>query len=124
MKPSRRILLYGNSLILGSIGASLRRCPQFEVTIQAPPLHETKALLKENPDVLLFDLEAPHTEAVFSLLKADPTLLVIGVSPSINMVDIWSGRRLRELTLQGLLELIGKAENGLPVATNPKPKGE
>jgi hypothetical protein len=60
-------------------------------------------------------LEAPHTEAVFSLLKADPTLLVIGVSPGINLVDIWSGRRLRELTLQGLLELIGKTENGLPV---------
>jgi hypothetical protein len=116
VKPNRRILIYGNSVILGSIGASLRCCPQFEVVIQAPPLNETNALPKENPDVLLFDLEAPHAEAVFSLLKADPTLLVIGVSPGVNRVDIWSGRRLRELTLQGLLELIGKTENGLSVA--------
>jgi len=115
VKASRRILLYGNSVILGSIGASLRRCPQFEVTIQAPQPYETKELLKKNPRVLLFDLEAPHAEAVFSLLKADPTLLVIGVSPGINLVDIWSGRRLRELTLQGLLDLIGKTENGLSV---------
>ena len=114
MKPNRRILLYGNSVILGSIGASLRRCPQFEVAVRAPRIHETKALLQENPDVLLFDLEAPHTEAVFALLKADPSLLVIGVSPGINRVDIWSGRRLRELTLQSLLNLIGKTENGLP----------
>lgn len=124
MKPNRRILVYGNSVILGSIGASLRRCPQFEVATQAPPLHAALALLKENPDVLLFDLEAPHTEAVFSLLKADPTLLLIGVSPGVNLVDLWSGRRLRELTLEGLLDLIGKTENGLPVVTNPKPKGE
>jgi hypothetical protein len=116
VKPNRRILLYGNSVILGSIGVSLRRCPQFEVAIQAPQPNETKELLKKNPDVLLFDLEAPHTEAVFSLLKTDPALLVIGVSPGINLVDIWSGRRLRELTLQGLLELIGKTENGSPVA--------
>jgi hypothetical protein len=116
VEPNRRILLYGNSVILGSIGASLRRCPRFEVVIQAPPLHETMALLEEDPEVVLFDLESSHTEAVFSLLKADPTLLLIGVDPGINRVDIWSGRRLRELTLQGLLELIRKTRNGLPVA--------
>ena len=106
MNPSRRILLYGNSVILGTIGASLRRCPRFEVFTQTPPQQPEMALRKGNQDVVLFDLEAPHTEAVFSLLKADPTILLIGVSPSINLVDIWSSRELRGISMPDLVGLI------------------
>ncbi|MGA7875608.1 MAG: hypothetical protein WCA08_08090 [Desulfoferrobacter sp.] len=114
MKARRRILLYGNSVILGTVGASLRSCSQFEVTTLAPPLQEAMALYKEKPDVLFFDLEAPRMEAVFSLLKADPALLLIGVSSGINLVNVWSGRQLRELSTQGLLDLIKSAADDLP----------
>ena len=54
-------------------------------------------------------------EAVFSLLKADPALLLIGVGPGINLVNVWSGRQLRELSMQGLIDLIINAANDLPV---------
>ena len=106
MNPSRRIILYGNSVILGTIGASLQRCTQFEVVSQAPPPQPATALQKGNRDVILFDLEAPHTEAVFSLLRADPTMLLIGVSPSINLVDVWSIRELRGISMPDLVGLI------------------
>lgn len=115
MKASRRILLYGNSVILGTMGASLRGCSQLEVVAVAPSLQEDMALHKEKPDVVLFDLEAPGMEGVFLLLKADPAPLLIGVSPDINLVNIWSGRQLRELSMQGLLHLIKSAALGLPV---------
>ena len=107
MNPSRRIILYGNSVILGTIGAGLRRCPQFRVVTQAPTPRPAMALHKGNQDVVLFDLEAPHTEAVFSLLKDDPTILLIGVSPSTNLVDIWSSRELRDISM---LDLVGLLE--------------
>ena len=110
MKANRRILLYGNSVILGTIGASLRRCSQFEVTTLTTPLQEAQELDNVKSDIFIFDLETPNTEAVFSLLKADPTLVLIGISPGINLVDVWSGRQLRELTMQGLLELIKSPE--------------
>lgn len=113
MKTSRRILLYGNSVILGTIGAILRRCPEFEVTTLPAPAQDARALDDAKPGIILFDLEAPHAEGVFSLLKADPTPMLIGISPGINMVEVWSGRQLRGLSMQGLLEVInGQAAGG------------
>ena len=44
METNKRILLYGNSLILESIGDRLRRCPQFEVTTLLLPLQELQKL--------------------------------------------------------------------------------
>ena len=115
MKESRRIVLYGNSVILGAIGASLRRCSQFEVTTMASPLQKMQGLNAVNPDILLFDLETTHTEAVFSKLKTNPGLLLVGISPDINLVKIWSGRQVRELSTQDLLELIKREANHLSV---------
>jgi hypothetical protein len=68
-----------------------------------------------NPDILLFDLETIHTEAVFSALKTNPSLLLIGISPDVNPVKIWSGRQLRELSMKDLLDLIKIDENDLPI---------
>jgi len=113
MKESRRILLYGNSVILGSIGASLRRLSQFKVTTLNPSLPEALKLDAADPDILLFDLETTHAEAVFSLLKTNPRLLLIGISPDINLVKIYSGRQVRELSTQSLLELIKSEANHL-----------
>jgi len=115
VKVIRRILLYGNSLIIGSIGARLRHCSQFEVTTLVPHLLDAQNLNSINPDILLFDLETTYTEAVFSMLKTHPTLLLMGISPDINLVKIWSGRQVRELSTQSLLELIKSEANDLPV---------
>ena len=72
METNKRILLYGNSLILGSIKDSLRRSPQFEVTTLLPPTEEMQKFNFLKPDILLFDLETTRPEAVFSLLESDP----------------------------------------------------
>jgi WD40 repeat protein len=115
VKEIRRILLYGNSVILGAIGASLRRCSQFEVTTLSSPLEEVREFDAVNPDILLFDLETPHTEAVFSMLETNPNLLLIGISPDINLVKIWSGRQLKDISTEGFLDLIKNEIKGLSV---------
>ena len=114
MKANRRILLYGNSVILGSIAASLRSYSEFDVTTLSALLSDAQMLDEAQPDIVLFDLDAPHTEAVFSLLKANPSLHLIGISPGINMVDVWSGRQLRDLSMKGFLDLIKCAANDCP----------
>jgi hypothetical protein len=106
MKANRRIFLYGNSVILGSIGSSLQRCSQFEVTTLPTPLQETQAFDNAKPDIVLFDLEAPHTEAVFFLLKTNPALLLIGISPGINLVQVWHSQQMHGVSMQGLIELL------------------
>ena len=106
MKARQRILLCGNSVILGSIGVCLQRCSQFEVITPAPPLQKVQEIEALKPDVLFFDLETIHTEPVFSVLKTNPSLLLIGISSGINVVKIWSGRQFRDLSIQGLFDVI------------------
>jgi hypothetical protein len=106
MERRRRIYLYGNSVIMGTLGASLRGVPRYEVSALSPPWPETVELEALAPDVILFDVEAGRPEAAFFLLQKHPNLLVIGVSPDSNLVKIWSGRQLRELSTQGLLDVI------------------
>lgn len=115
METSKRILLYGNSLILGSIKDSLRRWPQFEVTTLLPPLQELQKRDSLKPDILLFDLATTRPETVFSLLESDPNLQLIGVSPDINLVKVWSIRELREVSMQNLLQVITSEAKDPPV---------
>jgi hypothetical protein len=88
METNKQILIYGNSLILESIGASLRRLSQFEVKTLNPPLPEALKLGAANSAILLFDIETTRDEAVFSLLGTNPRLLLIGISSDVNLVKI------------------------------------
>jgi|WetSurMetagenome_2_1015567.scaffolds.fasta_scaffold347069_2 hypothetical protein len=106
MELDRRIILYGNSLILGTLATSLRRNPQFEVTVLSPPLPKTPELESLKPDVVLFDTASTPTEPVFSLLERCPRLLLVGISPDKNEVQMWAGLQLKELSTQGLLKII------------------
>ena len=102
----RRICIYGNSVILGTLGWNLRTYPQFELTNLVPPWPDRQHLEELKPDVIFFDLEAEHPEAAFFLLDSHPDLLIIGISPDSNLVKVWSGRQICEISIQGLLEII------------------
>ena len=100
----RRIVLYGNSLIVGSIGASLKQSPQFEVIPILPAQqNELEAL---EPNAVLFDLEAARPEVALAMLEKRSNMTLIGVSPDSNLVKVWSWRQLRELSTQDLMEVI------------------
>ena len=102
----RLVVLYGNSVIVGTVGASLRRSHQYKVV---PLLSSQQSELEATaPDVVVFDLEADRPEAVFSLLENRPGLKLIGISPDSNLVRIWSGKQLRELSTQDLLDVINE----------------
>lgn len=106
IKANKRILLYGNSVILGTVGISLGHYSQFEVKKLAPPLQETQMPDAAKADIIFFDLETTHPEAVLSLLETNPTLQLIGISPGINLVKVWSIRELREVSMEDLLQVI------------------
>jgi hypothetical protein len=112
VEKRRQILLYGNSVILGSVGASMRQFSRFEVTTLATPPKDLKELAAVKPDILIFDLEMTSAESVFSFMEINPNLLLIGISPDTNFVKIWSGRQLRDVSTQGLLEVINNSVKG------------
>jgi hypothetical protein len=111
MESKCRICLYGNSLILGTLGTSLRSSSQFEVTTLIPPLPKGRALEALKPDVILFDLESGYPKAFFPLLKSLPKILIIGISSDKNIVKMWAGLQLHELSTQGLLQTIDQHIN-------------
>jgi hypothetical protein len=109
----RRILVYGNSLVVEGVGASLRRAGGFDVFSVDPPLPGPPELEDMAPDLVLFDVEGQHPEPVLALLESLPDLLVLGLSPDGNVARLWSGRRYHDLTtgdLAALLDDIGVDE--------------
>ncbi len=75
----RLIVLYGNSVIVGTLGASLRRSNQYKVVPLLPS--QQSELETTAPDVVVFDLEAARPEVAFSMLESHPGLMLIGISP-------------------------------------------
>jgi hypothetical protein len=117
----RRILLYGDSIVLGSVGASLDRAPQFEL-IRLPAAQPSVAELQAcRPDAILFDIENGDPSAAFCLLENDPDLLLLGISPDVNLVRLWTSRQYRELSADALVALIADGaewgSNQMPEAT-------
>jgi hypothetical protein len=102
----RHVPLCGSSNILGSIGAGLRQSEGLEVTACESPLGDLLLLKSLQPDVILFDSEATQAENLLPVLKSHPSTLLIGVSPDVNLVKVWSGRQLREMSLVELTEII------------------
>jgi hypothetical protein len=110
MAKLRRVILYGESLILGSLGASLRDRPDLEIVPLAAPLPQAQELDALAPDAILFDLEAAQPEAALQLLKTRPQLLLIGIDPASEEMLIFSGRQERAVAVADVLRVIHRGE--------------
>jgi hypothetical protein len=106
MTRRTRICLYGDSIILAGVGASLALVPHFEVISRPVSERQSEALAELAPHVVLFDLGDGHPDAPFSLLEARPDLMLLGISPDGNVVRQWSGRQYCELSTEDLTALI------------------
>jgi hypothetical protein len=106
VQDQRRILLYGDTLVLDCVAAVLRNWPGFEVISLSPPLPGLAEVEALAPDGFLFDIEATHPEVVFSLLETRPGLLLLGISPDGNEMRLWSGRQLRAVSGKELKDVI------------------
>jgi hypothetical protein len=113
----RRIIFYGNSVILGALEYSFRRISQVQVIGLLPPFPGKSGLEELDPDVIFFDMDASNTEGLFSLLETCPKILLVGVSSGVNLVRIWSGRQLKEPSTKSLLEVIEEQMKELPVTS-------
>ncbi len=107
MTRRKRIVLYGNSIVVGSVGASLERARQYEVIHLPLPVPGASELAALAPDVVVFDVDSGHAEAAFSLLETRPGLLVLGISPDGDVVRLWSRRQYHARSSRDLAALIG-----------------
>jgi hypothetical protein len=113
MDTKRKVCLYGNSVILGSLELSLAKCPHFDVFTVPNPVEEN-GLGDLEADVIFFDLNCRFPWEAFALLENHNSIKVIGVSPDSNLVKVWSGHQLRELSTSELIKTIDPGQSDIP----------
>lgn len=106
MSKRRRVVLYGRSVILGTVGASLARYPELETVLLAPPLPGVDKLRALEPDVILFDAEIERPEAIFALLQNCPDLLLVGINPENAQMLLWSSEQSSVLSAEDIVRVI------------------
>ncbi len=103
------VMLYGNSLVVSTIGASLNGCREFQVQHIDPAMPGVKQRLSDlQPDILIFDLAVMRPEAAIRLWKILPHLLLIGIDLAADRMIVLSDRSARALTTGDLLQVIGR----------------
>lgn len=109
------VALYGNSLVLASIGARIQRRTGLQpVTIDARLPRALERLNALEPDVVVLDLGTARPDPVVALWKARPDLVLIGVDLGADRMLILSGQPPRSLTVEGLVDALATHTKGEP----------
>jgi len=106
MKTQRKVILFGDSLILEGIRTNLNGFADMEIISLAPPLPAKQELDALAPDVIIFDLEAAHPDAVLALQRQRPQVLLVGVDLATDQMLVWSGEQSRGLAMPDLVRAI------------------
>jgi hypothetical protein len=103
---TRSALLYGRSMLLSLIAASLEQAPSLHVMRATAWTEASRLLAKEAPDALIFDLNGDGESHILPLLLTNPDLLMIGLDAECNRAVLVSGQEARSLTLDQLREMV------------------
>ena len=112
-QAEKTVVLFGSSLAVSSIGASLQGCAGLRVLAVDGAAHGAAQRLRAlRPDVVLFDLAAVPSDFAIDLWKARPSTLLIGMDLLAGKALVLSGRPTLARTTGDLLELIRRHKAG------------
>lgn len=115
---TRSVLLYGSSMLISLVTASLKECPDLRIAQARSWPEASRSLADHFPDVLIFDLGGSCESDVLPLLLENSALLLVGLDLEANRAVLVSGREARALTLDQIRELAQSQERLAPVLTN------
>lgn len=105
METRQRILLYGDTLMLAGLRASLESDPAFDMIVLDAMHAAPHDLLALNPDIVIFDTQSVPSQFQCDLIQQWEGLL-IGIDPGHNRVLLWTGQHKSALSVQDLVEII------------------
>jgi len=116
MKEQHIVVLYGNSLFMAGVEASLRGRHGLDVVrIDATLPDAAQRLDALRPDVVIFDLTAPdsplairHSQFAISFLSEHPGISLIGLDLNSNTMIVFSSQQHTVLTANDLAQVIQK----------------
>ncbi|MBI5031546.1 MAG: hypothetical protein HZB51_13545 [Chloroflexi bacterium] len=124
MEKRHRVVLYGNSLSMLGIEASLKECPSLEVLRVESRFPNTLQVLEPLcADVITFDVAAGQPEFAFHLLQRQPMLRFIGLDTTEDKAFVLSSEQCTVESIADLLQVITKvpgtlAQSAKPIAAN------
>ena len=107
MADGMRVVIYGSSLSMAGLAASLRDVAGIELLCVDPASPTARRdLVALRPASMLYDLSDPALELDLTLLREQPGLLLIGVHPCSNEALLLSSHPVRALSVADLLGVI------------------
>jgi DNA-binding NarL/FixJ family response regulator len=109
------VVVLGDSLLTEGVAVSLANCPQMSlIRIDSNAFDIWQQINALNPNVIVFDLEIPHSPLIFSLLKEKPGILLLGLDLECNRVIALNSRQHFTQTMHDLCQIV-EAETGAAV---------
>jgi hypothetical protein len=107
MKKQQQVILYGDTLILAGVQASLSESPNLEVIVLDPALGNPADRLRSlHPAAVIFDLESLADLPLAFLQPRLPQPLLIGVEPDSSEMLVLSGHVKQALRAADLVQVI------------------
>jgi hypothetical protein len=107
METHSRVVVYGKSLVLAGVEASLKAYPALEViSLDAGGGTTIQELCAYHADILIFDVAAVPPEFPFSLLCEQPELRLVGLDAAGDKSMLLSGQKARAMTTGQLVQII------------------
>ena len=109
------VVVLGDSLLMEGVAVSLADCRQMSlVRIDSNLFDIWQQIDVLDPDVIVFELEIPHSPFVLSLLKERPGILLLGLDLECNRVIVLNSRQHFTQTMHDLCQIV-EAETGAAV---------
>lgn len=102
----RTVILYGDSLVLHGVRASLETCPEIKIiSLSLGGVSLKREIKRKNLVALIFDASAVGVDLPSSLLLQSD-LLLIGINPQTHKVMVWSGIQAAAIEAADVLDVI------------------
>ena len=109
MNNQTRLVIYGNSLNMAGIAASLKADPDLEVICLNPHAPGARqSLVALSPSVIAFDLNETNPGLDINLLRDRPGLLLIGVDICSDKLLVLSSHSSQAHCMTDLINVIHK----------------
>ena len=108
------VVVLGDSLLTEGVAVSLANCCDLSLIRIDSDVFDIWQINALNPNVIVFDLEIPHSPLIFSLLKEKPGILLLGLDLECNRVIVLNSRQHFTQTMHDLCQIV-EAETGAAV---------
>lgn len=107
----KKVVLYGKSVLISTVGASLQGSPDIQILSVDPSMPDVQDQLRKlQPDVVILDQAAIQPDFFVALWKTQPGLLLIGLDLDTGKAMVLSSQTARLLTTEDLLHLLRRGD--------------